>query len=131
MAKMTSEEYGNSLRAIYATNPGNRLSPREIIQAEFILSMDYKLGRDFDPEKRALLFHSHQTCQEVLAKYNRKFLSMMFAPKRHAKRVNDLMHRLLVVFSTILTPEEFKAFTGLSSPDDCGNVVDADLIPEH
>jgi hypothetical protein len=117
---LTPQQFEERMRALTLTrtSSGESLSSEVYQDREFLLMVDFKLGKDFSEGKRKLLLEAHQAMRQQRNKIIKDYLAYSFLPfsaNRHMKKINDLLQRLLVVFESILSPGEFRTFTGCGS----------------
>jgi hypothetical protein len=127
---MTEAEYSEAIRALHR-RPDLAKSPDLLSEAEFLLTIEYRLGRDFSPERCSLLLEAHRAMRAEMNRLTRKFLWSPFAPNRHARKVNALQKRLMDVFASLLTGDEFRAFIGIGPEAGFPQLIDAAKIPPH
>ena len=95
---------------------------------EFLISIDYRLGKDFPPERLRLMLVAHRTMREEMRRSSGGFLNGIFSGRKHAKRVQILIEKLMTVFQSILTTAEYEAFTGLKPNEKAPQVVDLSIL---
>lgn len=110
----------NALEKIHRSG----MTAEQIMDAEFMLDVESKLGPDLPEMKLRLLIMTNRLARDRMKQLVAQHLLFFFMPRWHARKVNDLNRRLLFCFATILSPEEFKSFTGLDSPDSTPDAVD-------
>ena len=123
---MTAEEYGEAIRDLHR-DPVLAKSADQLAEKQFLIDIEFRLGRNFPDDRRELLLVAYRAMRAELSRQMKRFLRATFAPRRHARAINQLNERLLDVFAAILDKEEFQAFTGLDSPSLRSGVVN----PSH
>lgn len=115
---MTEQEYLERLSGLYekirADTPAGDLT--EIFEryrdAEFELTVDYRLGIGFPEERRAALRAIGKKIQQDTEELKARFAAHALSGESFAEAMQALTQNMAEQYSTVLSPDEMIAFLG-------------------
>lgn len=116
---MTEQEYLERLSGLFekiraeaAPTDDETILFERYQDAEFTLTIDYRLGADFPPERRAALRAVHQRTQERTEELKKQFLASELSNQQFAAAMQAAVEVMAKDYGTVLTAEEMTAFFG-------------------
>ena len=123
ISKMSEQEYLDRLSGLFEkvkaeihTEDESILSDR-YRDAEFDLTVEYRLGADFSRERWERLRKIHQQSHNNTETIKAKYLSGNLSKKDFAAQMHLANERMVDAFKKVLTPAEFRAFFGPEDGD--------------
>lgn len=131
---LTEEEYEQGVVELYrrAVEGQPSAAPRalkeQIKEGEFQLTIDHKLGINFPPEKRKVLWAAKQRVETQRLRLIGKYLKTSLKKREFADGMQVMIERTMEEFAKVLTPEELRAFMSLREGEKPVLPLDPDLL---
>ena len=133
MKRITEREYVDRLANLFVGSSEQNQLPTDdetalferYQDAEFDLTVDYRLGADFSPESRAVLRAANRNARERIELLKEEFLAGKLSKREFADTAQHVVEAMAKDYGAVLTLDEMTAFVGSG-----GNALRLPLTPE-
>ena len=112
--RLRGEEYDRTIVELYSNMPPapSRKEQQEVRRRELDLTIDYRLGKDFPPEKREALWAIQKELEEHSVKLMLKYWFRRFFLKSLMKDAKGLANHVVEAYGKVLNQAELEQFFG-------------------
>jgi hypothetical protein len=111
--RISGDEYDQRVVALHTSTAGHGRDPdQELRRAEFNLALDHRLGQDFPPDRRRVLWEAHERIERRRRRLALQSLLRLIRTRSIEGAADSLARDLVRAYAQVLTPAELKAFFG-------------------
>jgi hypothetical protein len=128
--RLTDEEYEKKMIELHRDLPPmpSEAQDRQVRRMALDLSIDHRLGRDFPPERRELLWAIQQRVEKKRLWFALKYPFRRLFAKSLARGAQGLAGYLVDEYAEVLTKAELKCFFSLEEGQRPALPIDIDLL---
>ena len=128
--RLRGEEYDRSIVELYSNVAPSplRKKQQEIRRRELDLTIDYRLGKDFPPEKREALWAIQKELDKHPLTLMLKYWFRRFFPKRLLKDAHGLANHVIHAYAKVLNQAELERFFGKEEVENPSLPVDPEQL---